>query len=99
MRLLFIKNINGVDTLVNGVTGAGNQGLYVRLAVPAGQPFWMFPSIPPGKPVGADFTDAPIASTNPNAGIANAENNAAIAAITADPADVLIYEEEDPELP
>lgn len=89
-RLIFMRAvpIDGVptETLFAVTTAAGNQGAIVKQLVPAGNPFWWFASIPPGKVIAADFTNAPIRSDNV------AENNAAIAAITVQPEDVLTQE-------
>lgn len=89
-RLIFMREIpiNGVmtETLLNVTTAAGNQGAIVKQIVPAGNPFWWFASIPAGKVIAADFTDAPIRSDNVDT------NNASIAAITVTPEEVLTYE-------
>lgn len=87
MRLVCWKVILGEDRLVVITTAAGNQGQYVKTLVAPGRPYWLWPSIPPGKVIACDFTDAPIVSDN------IATNNANIAAITTLPADVLTYEE------
>lgn len=86
MKLICNKTVNGVTAVRNITTpGTGDQGAYVATIVGAGNPFWMWPTIPTGTIIGADFTGAPIATTNA------ATNNTLIAAITALPADVLIY--------
>lgn len=79
--------IDGVPTLklFNVTTPAGNQGQYVA-SLCAGLPFWWFSTIPTGKVIGCDFTDAPVATTSASA------NNSLISAITVLPADVLTYE-------
>lgn len=85
-KLICEKTVNGVTAVRNITTPAtGNQGAYVKTIVGVGNPFWFWPSIPAGVVVGADFTNAPICSDDV------AANNAAIANITAEPADVLIY--------
>ena len=78
---------NGTDYL-KVVTTAPNTdpGVFVRDNVPGvGKPFWYWPSIPAGAPTSCDFTGAPIVSSDA------AANNAAIAAITVRPEDVLTY--------
>ena len=85
LKLICERPINGVDTLVVVTTAPGDQGLWVKVIVPAGKPYWIWDSIPAGTVIAADFTDAPIVSSDV------ATNNANIAAITADPADVLTY--------
>lgn len=86
-KLICEKTVNGVTAVRNITTPAtGNQGAYVKTIVGVGNPFWFWPSIPPGIVVGADFTNAPICSDDP------AANNAAIASISAAPEDVLIYQ-------
>lgn len=87
-KLVCEININGED-VVKVLTTAPNLdlGAFVKNIRPGvGKPFWYWPTIPAGTVVSADFTDAPIVSESASA------NNAAISAITADPADVLIYE-------
>lgn len=87
MKVICEKTVNGVTAVRNITTPAvGDQGAYVRSVVGVGKPYWAWASIPTGKIIGADFEGAPICSQNA------AENNAAIAAITALPEDVLIYE-------
>jgi hypothetical protein len=71
--------------LITFTTPAGNQGSYVKVLVPLGHPFWWFATIPAGQVVGCDFTDAPAATADAGT------NNALIAAITAQPTDVLTY--------
>lgn len=85
MKLVCERPINGVDTLVVVTTAPGNQGLWVKVIVPAGYPYWIWDSIPTGQVVGCDFTGAPIVSSDV------AANNANIAAITVEPEDVLTY--------
>lgn len=85
MKLVCEKPVNGVDTLMVITTAQGNQGLYVKILVPAGKPYWIWDSVPPGDVIGCDFTGAPIVSSDV------AVNNANIAAITAEPEDVLTY--------
>jgi hypothetical protein len=87
MKLICEKTVNGVTAVRNITTPAvGNQGAYVKTIVGVGNPFWFWPSIPAGILIGADFTNAPICSDDP------AANNAAIANISANPEDVLIYQ-------
>lgn len=86
-KLICEKTINGVTAVRNITTASGNQGLYVKTIVGVGNPFWWFPSIPPGIVVGADFTGAPIATADP------ATNNALISQITVQPEDVIVYAE------
>jgi hypothetical protein len=78
--------IGGVPTLklFNVTTPAGDQGQYVA-ALCNGLPFWWFASIPSGKVIGCDFTDAPIATGS------YSTNNGLIDAITVLPGDVLTY--------
>ena len=87
-KVLFEKDvlIDGVMTtkLFNATTPAGNQGAYVA-SLCAGKPFWWFASTPSGTLIGCDFTSAPIATSNATT------NNALIAGITVQPADVLSY--------
>jgi hypothetical protein len=50
-----------------------------------GKPFWSWPSVPSGRVIGADFSEAPLATADPD------ENLRLIQAITAKPEDVLEY--------
>lgn len=77
----------GEDALRVFTTPSGPQGAYVKSIVPVGQPYWVFPSIPPGKVIAADFTAAPISAATAS------QNNINIANISAQPEDVLTYEE------
>jgi hypothetical protein len=88
-KLICEKTINGVTAVRNITTATGNQGLYVKTIVGVGNPFWWFTAIPPGTVVGADFTNAPIATADP------AQNNALINSISVQPEDVLIYAAEE----
>lgn len=85
-KVIFEKTVNGVVHLVNATTPLGNQGSFVLSLVKPGNPFWYWDSIPSGKVIACDFTNAPICGTT------SAENNALIATITAQPEDVLTYE-------
>lgn len=88
MKLICEKTINGVTAVRSFTTPAiGNQGLFVKSIAGPGNPFWMWPSVPSGVIIGADFTDAPICTDNATT------NNQLIAAITAAPEEVLIYQE------
>jgi len=88
-KVFFEKEVmrNGVMTLTlfNVTTPAGDQGTYVT-SLCKGLPFWWFSSIPSGKVIACDFTNAPVAANTASA------NNALIAGITETPADVLTYE-------
>lgn len=84
-KVIFEKEINGETRLISATTPAGNQGLYVKVLVGAGNKFWWWPSIPAGQLVGCDFTDAPTCTADPTT------NNALIAGITAAPEDVLTW--------
>lgn len=85
MKLVCNKTLNGVTFLAVVTTANGNQGLYVKAIAGVGNPYWIWPSIPAGTVIAADFTNAPIVDADP------AVNNTNIAAITATPADVLTY--------
>lgn len=86
MRVVFEKTINGVTQIIHATTPAtGDQGLYVRALVGAGNPFWAWNSVPLGKIIACDFSEAPICSSD------TAVNNALIAGITVMPLDVLTY--------
>jgi hypothetical protein len=79
--------IGGSSVVKVVTTAAGaNVGQLVKTLPGVGKPFWYWSALPAGKVIGADFTGAPIVDTDV------AVNNTNIQAITADPADVLIFE-------
>lgn len=91
-KLVCEKTIGGVTAVRVFTTVAGPQGSTIKTMVGVGNPYWIWNSIPAGKVIGADFTDAPICSDSISM------NNAAAAPLLADPpavnpADVLIYED------
>lgn len=81
---------DGEEILANITTIHNAVPILVKTTPGVGKPFWYWPSIPVGKIVACNFTDAPIASAD------TAQNLAAMDAITALPQDVLTY---DPPLP
>lgn len=87
-RLVCYAKVKGVDTFaVLTTTPNINLPAFVRTQPGVGKPFWFWDSIPLGKVIGADFTDAPVVTSD------IAANAALIASITATPEDVLYYEE------
>ena len=78
-RLVCSKIMNGEDTLLNISTVQGGAQLLVKLTPGIGKPFWYWPSIPVGRLVACDFSNAPIATGD------TATNTALIAAITTLP--------------
>lgn len=87
MKVVCEVTKDGVTQVKSYTTAAGvNVGSVLRVLPGVGKPFWCWDTIPVGNLVGADFTGAPIVSS------VIADNNAAIAAITALPEDVLIYD-------
>jgi hypothetical protein len=78
--------LNGEETLRSITTVAGAVPTLVKTTPGIGKPFWYFASIPAGKVVGADMTNAPIADGD------TAVNLASMNAITALPQEVLIYD-------
>lgn len=85
MKMVCNITYQGVTSLRVVTTANGNQGLYVKAIAGVGNPYWIWPSIPAGTVIAADFTNAPIVDADP------AVNNTNIAAITATPAEVLTY--------
>jgi hypothetical protein len=85
-KIICEKTVTGVTAVRNITTPTANQRAFVASIVGAGNAYWWFNAIPAGKVFGCDFTNAPIASVDA------AENNAAIASISMQPGDVLIYE-------
>jgi hypothetical protein len=86
VKVIYEKVLGGQLRLVTATTPAGDQGEYVKSLVGVGNPFWAWPLIPPGRVIGADFSNAPICDADP------AVNNVLIGSITVDPADVLTYQ-------
>lgn len=84
-KLICEQNVNGEDILRSITTAAGVAPTLVKTVPGIGKPFWYWPTIPAGTLIGCDFTGAPLASAD------TAANAAAIAAITVQPADVLIF--------
>ena len=84
-KIVTEKFINGQDHLVVITTPIGNQGLFARVLVDPGKPYWWWPTLPPKQVIGCDFTGAPIISDDV------AENNTNIASITATPEEKLTY--------
>lgn len=85
-KLICEKIINGETTLLNVTTAAGVVPTLLKTTPGVGKPFWYWPTIPTGTVIAADFTNAPIVSADKTA------NQAAMDAITAEPADVLTYQ-------
>jgi len=75
------------ETIVRGLTTVPSiVPVLVKTTPGVGQPFWYWDSIPAGKVVAADFTNAPIATDDAdvNAGLMYAK--------VVDPLDVLVYD-------
>lgn len=91
-KLVCEKTIAGVTAVRVFTTVAGPQGAIIKQIAGVGNPFWIWGAIPAGTVIGADFTNAPVASAD------IATNNALAAPLLADPpsvnpADVLVYAE------
>lgn len=84
-KLICEQNIGGEDVIRSITTAAGVAPTLVKTIPGVGKPFWYWPTIPAGTVIGADFSGAPMVSDD------TATNSASIAAITAQPGDVLIY--------
>lgn len=86
MKLVCEIVINGEEVLA-ALTTAPNLdiGAFVKMRPGIGKPFYVWDSIPAPNPTSCDFTNAPIVTSD------TAVNNANIAAITVDPADVLTW--------
>ena len=77
---------NGEQVVKSVTTFPGTAPYCVRTTPGPGKPYWYWESIPAGKIIGADFTGAPLATSDVK------QNAEAMAAITAKPEDVLIYD-------
>lgn len=89
-KLVCMKVINGVDALRVFTTVSGSQGSIIKTIVGVGNPYWIWATIPSGTVIAADFTDAPIASTDISVNNANAAPLLATPP-SVDPATVLTY--------
>lgn len=85
-KLVGETTVNGEDVVKVATTLQGSAPYTVRTFPGVGKPFWYWNTIPAGKVVGADFTNAPVANSDVNVNAAN------ISAITVKPEDVLIYD-------
>lgn len=85
-KLICEQTINGEQILRNITTAQGVVGALVKTTPGVGKPFWYWDSIPAGKIIACDFTNAPIATND------TAANNGLAAGITELPANVLTYE-------
>jgi hypothetical protein len=81
-KLVCMKVIAGVDALRVFTTVSGAQGAIIKQIVGVGNPYWIWSSIPSGTVIAADFTDAPICSSDVSV------NNANAAPLLADPPSV-----------
>ena len=87
MKVICEKVIGGVTRLMNITTADGiDVGSFLRVTPGVGKPFWCWPTIPGGKVVACDFTNAPVVTSD------SAVNNSLIAGITVEPLDVLTYD-------
>jgi hypothetical protein len=78
--------VEGETVLRSWTTTQGGAAVLVKTKPGLNKPYWCWPSVPAGTIIAADFTGAPLATSN------TAENAAAIAAITATPEEKLTYE-------
>ena len=83
-KLVCMKTIGGVTALRVLTTVGGAQGSYIKLLAGVGNPYWIWNSLPvaDNKVIAADFTNAPIASSDISV------NNANAAPLLADPPSV-----------
>lgn len=95
-KCIFERVLNGNTVLVNATTPPGTleqQATYVKSLVDGkavDNKFWWWPTIPSGKVIGCDFTNAPQIQPSPDNTIADVQ--ALMGAITATPESVLTYE-------
>lgn len=89
-KLICEKTIAGVTAVRVFTTVSGPQGAIIKQIVGVGNPYWIWNSIPAGTVIGADFTNAPIASSDISV---NNDNAAPLLADppSVDPGDVLVY--------
>lgn len=87
MNLLCIVKKRGVDSFQVFVTAANtDHATHVKSIPGVGKPFLLFATLPDGNPASANFTGAPIVSSDASV------NQAAIDAMLNDPPwDALVY--------
>lgn len=86
MKVVCEKVIAGQTRLLSGATTpGGNQAAKVLTIVGAGNPFYAWETVPPGRIIGCDFGPAPICAATA------AEVADQIAGIQVSPEDVLTY--------
>jgi hypothetical protein len=85
MKVICQETVGGELVMRSYTTTTGGAAVLVKTHPGPGNPYWAWPTVPSGTIVGADFTDAPIATT------VTADNQAAINAITATPEEKLVY--------
>lgn len=90
-KLICEKTIGGVTAVYAFTTANGSQGAIIKQIAGVGNPYWIFSSIPAGKVIGADFSAAPICSSDIAVNNTNAAPTLAIPP-SVDPATVLVYE-------
>lgn len=91
-KLVCVKTIGGVSALRVFTTAAGAQGSYIKLLAGVGNPYWIWNSlpVPDNQVIAADFTTAPIASSDISVNNANAAPLLA-SPPSVDPSDVLTF--------
>lgn len=98
MKVVAEKTVFGQTMIASITTASGDQGARVLQVVGAGKPFWAWPSLPPGRVIGADFdfgTGFSWGDGAPKCATTAAENNlilAELASIGPAPEDVLTWE-------
>lgn len=86
-KLICEKTVNGETTLLNVTTAAGVVPTLLKTTPGVGKRFWFWPSIPAGVVIAADFSNAPIVSSDKNV------NQSLIDAIAIEPQEVLTYQD------
>ena len=80
MKLLCIVKKRGVDTFATFVTAENtDHATHVKAIPGVGKPFLLFATLPDGNPASADFSNAPVVSSDVSV------NQTAIDAMLADP--------------
>lgn len=87
-KVIYVETIEGVDYIRSWTTTNADTGAALAKYRPGpGKAFWFWSSIPAGQIIGVDMSGAPIAANN------TAQNKALIDAITATPAEKLVFAE------
>jgi hypothetical protein len=84
-KVICEEEVGGETVIRSYTTTTNGAAAFVKVRPGVGKKFWCWPAVPAGTIIGADFTSAPTATAT------TLDNQTHIDAITAQPADVLVY--------